>query len=216
MGRSPVSVVIADDQGLFRAGLARLLAEDPGVEVVGLAADGVEAVERCAELGPDVVLMDLKMPRMDGLEATARILQTAPSTKVLVLTTFNHDSEVLAALKAGASGYILKDSPIEAVVGSVVAVKHGEQVLPGAAAPRMAGRNSPGARTELVHDELTPRETEILGLIAEGVTNKQIARRLEISEKTVRNHLSHIYEKLQISDRSQALLYAMRKGMVEV
>jgi DNA-binding NarL/FixJ family response regulator len=220
MSERPVRVLIADDQTLFRVGLARLLDADSRIEVVAEAADGLEAVEQCERLSPDVVLMDLKMPGMDGIEATRCIKALGKGTKVMVLTTFNSDSEVLSALRAGATGYLLKDAQAEALICSVIAVSMGEQVLSGPVATSMAsGRGAAaanGARSSDAHDHLTERELEILRLIAGGVSNKQIARQLVISDKTVRNHLSNIYGKLNIGDRSQAVLYAMRKGMVEV
>jgi DNA-binding NarL/FixJ family response regulator len=209
-------VLIADDQTLFRSGLARLLGEDPRVEVVGQAADGAEAVQSVAALQPDVVLMDLKMPNVDGIEATRRILAQYPGTKVLVLTTFDADSYVLQALRAGASGYVLKDSQPAAIVSSILAVVAGERVMANAVANRVLDMLTGSTSPKEFYDGLTAREVEILKLLATGQANKQIARRLSISEKTVRNHVSHMYEKLQIYDRSQAVLYAVRKGLVEL
>src|SRR5712692_7537959 len=190
-----VRVLIADDQTLFRAGLARLLNEDPRVEVVGQATDGADAAKLAAKQKPDVVLMDLKMPKIDGIEATRQIIEADPGVKVLILTTFETDSQVIQALKAGASGYVLKDSSADAIVSSIVAVMSGEKVMASG---------------------LANRELEMLKLLANGMANKQIAYRLKISEKTVRNHVSNTYEKLGIYDRSQAVLYAVRKGLVEV
>jgi DNA-binding NarL/FixJ family response regulator len=213
---SPVRVLIADDQALFRSGLARLLSADPRVTIVGEAEDGCDAVNRCTAAAPDVVLMDLKMPTMDGVEATRRILDACPGVKVLILSTFDADSHVLAALKAGASGYVLKDSSPEAVVSSILAVNQGERVMAGAVANRVLEMIEGNATPKEFYDGLTAREMEILRLIATGAPNKQIAYRLKISEKTVRNHVSNMYEKLQIYDRSQAVLYAVRKGLVEL
>ena len=211
-----VKVLIADDQTLFRSGLARLLEEDPRVQVVGQAADGAEVVKRAAALKPDVVLMDLKMPGVDGIEATRRIASELPEIKVLVLTTFDADSYVLQALRAGASGYVLKDSQPAAIVSSILAVTSGERVMATAVANRVLDMLTGTTTTKEFYDGLTAREIEILKLLATGQPNKQIARRLGISEKTVRNHVSHMYEKLQIYDRSQAVLYAVRKGLVEL
>jgi DNA-binding NarL/FixJ family response regulator len=211
-----VRVVIADDQALFRSGLARLLNADPRVEVVGEAVDGLKAVEVSASTAPDVVLMDLKMPALGGAEATERILAAQPDVRVLILSTFDTDSYVLAALKAGASGYVLKDSTPEAVVSSILAVHEGERVMAGAVANRVLEMISGNSTPKEFYDGLTARETEILRLIATGALNKQIAFRLGISEKTVRNHVSNMYEKLHIYDRSQAVLYAARKGLVEL
>jgi DNA-binding NarL/FixJ family response regulator len=208
-------VVIADDQTLFRTGLARLLNEDPRVEVVGQAVDGADVVERAPALKPDVILMDLKMPNLDGVEATRRIVAEHPEIKVLILSTFDADSYVLKALRAGASGYVLKDSQPEAIVSSILAVISGERVMANAVANRVLDMLTGATTPKEFYDGLTAREIEILKLLATGQANKQIARRLHISEKTVRNHVSHIYEKLGIYDRSQAVLYAVRKGLVE-
>ena len=210
-----VRVVIADDQTLFRSGLERLLADDPRVEVVGTAPNGEEAIKVVAKVKPDVVLMDLKMPKMDGIQATQRIAQAHPEVKVLMLTTFETDGFVLQALKAGASGYVLKDSKVESIVSSILAVKSGERVMAGSVANLVVGMLTGTTNRKELYDGLTARELEILKLIAEGVANKQIAFRLKISEKTVRNHVSNTYEKLQIQDRAQAALYAVRKGLVE-
>lgn len=209
-------VLIADDQTLFRSGLARLLEEDPRVEVVGQAGDGLEVVKKVGALKPDVVLMDIKMPNLDGVEATRRILAEHPEVKILVLTTFDADSFVLQALRAGASGYVLKNSQPEAIVSSILAVVAGERVMATVVANRVLDMLTGATTPKEFYDGLTAREVEILRLLATGQANKQIARRLTISEKTVRNHISHMYEKLQIYDRSQAVLYAVRKGLVEL
>src|SRR3989454_12445488 len=208
-------VLIADDETLFRTGLARLLDEDPRVEVVGQAVAGADVVKRAAALHPDVILMDLKRPNVDGVEATRRIVAEHPEIRVLILSTFDADSYVLQALRAGASGYVLKDSQPEAIVSSILAVMSGERVMANAVANRVLDLLTGAATPKEFYDGLTAREVEILKLLATGLANKQIARRLAISEKTVRNHVSHMYEKLQIYDRSQAVLYAVRKGLVE-
>jgi DNA-binding NarL/FixJ family response regulator len=209
-------VLIADDQTLFRAGLARLLNEDSRIDVVGQALDGADAVKQAAKLKPDVVLMDLKMPGVDGIEATRQITEADSGIKVLILTTFETDSNVIQALKAGASGYVLKDSSADAIASSVVAVMSGEKVMASAVANRVLEMLTGTTTPKEFYDGLTNREIEILKLLANGMANKQIAYRLKISEKTVRNHVSNTYEKLGIYDRSQAVLYAVRKGLVEV
>lgn len=217
--KAPVAVarvLVVDDQNLFRSGLASLLAEDERVEIVGQAANGVEAVKQAARLKPDVVLMDIKMPDVDGIEATRQIVESVPGTKVLILTTFDTDSQVIQALKAGASGYVLKDSSAGAIVSSIMAVMAGERVMASAVANRVLEMLSGTATPKEFYDGLTTREVEILKLLASGMANKQIAYRLRISEKTVRNHVSNTYEKLGIYDRSQAVLYAVKKGLVEV
>ena len=212
----PIRVLIADDQTLFRSGLARLLDEDPRVTVVGLARDGVEAVKLCRETKPDVVLMDIKMPNLDGIQATEQIVAAFPGIPVLILTTFEADSHVLAVLRAGASGYVLKDSEPEAIISSIITVRSGERVMAGPVAQRVLGMLTGDTTPKDFYDGLTAREIEILKLIAGGSANKQIAYKLSISEKTVRNHISNMYEKLQIFDRSQAVLYAARKGLVQL
>ncbi len=211
-----VKVLIADDQTLFRVGLARLLEEDPRVDIVGQAADGAEAVKLAGSLKPDVVLMDLKMPNLDGIEATRQIVAGCPGVKVLLLTTFEADNHVIQALKAGASGYILKDSKPDSIVSSLLAVMAGERVMASAVANRVLEMLTGTTTPKEFYDGLTGREIEILKLLAGGMANKQIAYKLKISEKTVRNHVSNMYEKLNIYDRSQAVLYAVRKGLVEI
>jgi DNA-binding NarL/FixJ family response regulator len=211
-----VRVLVVDDQTLFRSGLTSLLAEDERVDVVGGAVDGADAVKQVTKVKPDVVLMDIKMPNLDGIEATRQIIELVPGTKVLILTTFETDSQVIQALKAGASGYVLKDSSAAAIVSSIVAVMSGERVMASAVANRVLEMLTGTATPKEFYDGLTNREIEILKLLANGMANKQIAYRLKISEKTVRNHVSNMYEKLGIYDRSQAVLYAVKKGLVEV
>lgn len=215
-GQARIKVLIADDQALFRSGLARLLGEDSTVEIVGQATDGNDAIKQAGLLKPDVILMDLKMPNLDGVEATRRIAATHPGIKVLILTTFEADSYVIQALQAGASGYVLKDTRPEAVISSIQAVFAGERVMASTVANRVLEMLTGTTTRREFYDNMTPREIEILKLMAGGMANKTIAYRLKISEKTVRNHISNFYEKLQIYDRAQAVLYAVRKGLVEV
>jgi DNA-binding NarL/FixJ family response regulator len=211
-----VRLLLVDDQTLFRTGLAGLLSADPRVEIVGEASDGQEAVTLAARLKPDVILMDLKMPGTDGIEATKRILANGIDTKIVILTTFDADIDVIQALRVGASGYVLKDATSAAIVSTVLAVMTGERVMANAVANRVLDMLSGSNTPKEYYDGLTPREIEILRLISGGAANKEIAFRLKISEKTVRNHVSKIYEKLQIYDRAHAVLYAVRKGLVEV
>ena len=200
-----IKVLVADDQTLFRAGLARLLEESPELDVVGEAKDGQQAVEMVRRLRPDVVLMDLKMPGVDGVEATRKITAEHPEVKVLVLTTFDVDSYVLQALRVGASGYVLKESTPEAIVRSILTVMSGERVMATTVANRVLDLVSGNSTNKEFYDGLTMREIEILKMIAAG-----------LSEKTVRNHVTAIYGKLKIYDRAQAVLYAVRKGLIEV
>jgi len=208
------SVLIADDQTLFRSGLAALLDKDPRVTVVGLAANGEEAVRMVDELKPDLVLMDLKMPVMEGVEATRLIRGQHPEIAVIILSSFGGDSHLLQALEAGASGYVLKDTNVATIVNSMLAITGGATVISGAIADRVLGMLSTKPKESF--DGLTPREVEILKLVAVGLANKQIAYRLKVSEKTVRNHISNVYEKLGIQGRSHAVIYAARKGLIEL
>ena len=209
-------ILVVDDQNLFRSGLVRLLEADSRVQVVGQAVDGLDVIKKVASLKPDVILMDVKMPNLDGIEATRRVVAEHPQVKILILTTFETDSYVLQALRAGASGYVLKDAHIDSIVSSILAVISGERVMASAVVNRVIEMLSGNSTPKEFYDGLTGREIEILKLIAIGQANAQIARRLDISDKTVRNHVSNMYEKLHIYDRSQAVLYAVRKGLVEV
>jgi DNA-binding NarL/FixJ family response regulator len=211
---TPVRVLIADDHTLFREGLARLLEEDPRVEVVDQARDGLEAVELAANLRPDVILMDLKMPNLNGAEAARRIIAERPDIKVLVLTCFETEGVVLEAMRAGVSGYMLKDVPPEALVSSILATTAGEYVIASPVAKRLIDSFTAVETQGELFEGLSAREIQIVKLIASGLVNKQIARRLQVSEKTVRNHISNVYQKLGVMDRSQVALYAVRKGLV--
>ncbi len=216
VGTEAVKVVVVDDQTLFRSGLALLLGEDPRIEVVGQAGTGLAAIDLIASLKPDVVLMDVKMPELNGIEATRRILTINPALKVLILTTFDTESSIIQALQAGACGYVLKDSRADAIVSSIMAVMAGERVMASTVAARVLDILTGTSTRNEFYDGLTSREIEILQLLAGGMANKQIAYKLRISEKTVRNHVSNIYEKLHIFDRAQAVLYAVRKGLIEL
>jgi DNA-binding NarL/FixJ family response regulator len=208
------TVMIVDDQTLFRRGLVKLLEPDTRIKIIDDAANGAEALERIAKNPPDIVLIDIKMPVMDGIEATRRIVSTYPRIKVLILTTFENDGYVVQALKAGASGYLLKDSQPEAIVSAMLSILSGERVMTQSVADQFLNLMSGGSQ-KARYDGMTRREVEILRLLGQGLTNKLIAYRLKISEKTVRNHISNFYAKLGVGDRSQALLYAVRKGLVD-
>ncbi|UGS38597.1 response regulator [Capillimicrobium parvum] len=204
-----IRVLIADDHGVIRDGLGRLIGALPDMEVVGLAADGEQAVAQAAAAQPDVVLMDLEMPGVDGIEATRRILVDAPRTAVLVLTSFSDRPRILGALEAGACGYLLKDVDAEQVAEGIRAAARGESPLdPRAARTVLAARSEPDPTAGL-----SAREREVLELLVEGLPNKLIARRLGISEKTVKSHLTAVYRAIDVTDRTQAALWAERNGL---
>jgi DNA-binding NarL/FixJ family response regulator len=203
-----IGVLLADDHGVIRDGLGRLISALDGIELLGVAADGAEAVERCAELAPDVVLMDLDMPVLDGIEATRRIVAAQPDVAVLVLTSFSDRPRIMGALEAGACGYLLKDVDAEEVAEGIRAAARGESPLdPRAARTILDARSAPDPFAGL-----SEREREVLALLVEGLPNKLIARRLEISEKTVKSHLTRIFRVLDVTDRTQAALWAERQG----
>jgi DNA-binding NarL/FixJ family response regulator len=209
-----VRVVVVDDQEVVRAGFAALLGTQPDLTVVGTAADGAAAVDLCRELRPDVVLMDVRMPVLDGIEATARIVPHGP--RVLMLTTFDLDEHVYDALRAGASGFLLKDVTAERLFDAVRVVAAGEALLAPAVTRRLIGefaRLRPRA-TPAALDALTPRETEVLRLIAEGLSNPEIAVRLTVGEETVKTHVSRLLAKLGLRDRTQAVVAAYESGLV--
>ncbi len=203
-----IRIVIADDHAMVRAGLSQLLGSFDDLEVVGTAADGAEAVQVVGELLPDLVLMDLSMPTMDGIEATAAVKKQYPDTHVVVLTTFQEPRQVAAALSAGASGYLVKDVEPEVLVAGIrAAVQGGAPLSPSVAAGLLRGSNQ---MSMVSPSSLTPRELEILQLIVDGHTNQQIARTLGISEKTVKTHCSRLFQRLGVTDRTQAAVWAMR------
>ena len=209
-----VRVLIAEDHPLFREGMRGRLDRVADVAVVGEAASGDEAVEMAHKLEPDVILMDIKMPGLNGIEATREIQQASPQIGVLVLTMFEDDDSVFAAMRAGAKGYLLKDSGGEGVVHAIRAVASGEAVFgPGVAERIMGFFSAPRAAPRRTFPELTEREEEVLSLVAQGKSNREIARQLFVSLKTVRNHVSNILLKLQVADRAQAVIRARDAGM---
>jgi DNA-binding NarL/FixJ family response regulator len=208
----PIRVLIADDQRVVREGLAMLLGLLPGVEVVGAAADGEQAVALALELEPDVVLMDLRMPRLDGIEATARLRGRAQRAKVIALTTYADDRSVVGALRAGARGYLTKDAGAEEIRRALEAVARGEAAIDPAVQRHLvdALAVAPGGAAAELPDGLTPREAEVLSLIAAGLSNAEIAARLVVSEPTVKSHINHLFAKTGVRDRAQAVTYAYR------
>jgi NarL family two-component system response regulator LiaR len=215
-----IRVVIVDDHAVVRQGLRTFLdlqdTSSPPIEVVGEASNGVEAVELALRTQPDIVLLDLVMPEMDGIQATSRIVECSPRSRVVILTSFGEEDKVLPAIRAGAQGYLLKDIAPEELVRAVRAAYSGDVQLHPEIARRLmsraAARDEPGAEraTNRLERELTPRECEVLQLIADGMTNRDIAERLVISEKTVKTHVSNILAKLGVEDRTQAAIYALR------
>jgi len=208
-------VIICDDQALIRDGLQMLLKLEADIEVVGLAQNGAEAVELVERKNPDLVLMDLKMPGMNGVEAARRICQSHPKVKVLVLTTYDDDAWVFDAIRAGASGYLLKDTPREEVVKAIRGTVAGKAFVD----PTVAGKlltqvaNQPSQSSSFIMDKLTEREIDVLRLVARGLNNADIAERFHLSEGTVRNHISAILAKLNVSDRTQAAVIAIQHGI---
>ena len=211
-----IRVLLADDQALVRAGFRMILTAEPGIEVAGQAADGREAVELARQLAPDVVLMDVRMPVMDGIEATCAIVVDATSPRVLVLTTFDLDEVVYDALRAGACGFLLKDAPEERLVTAIRVVSEGGSLFAPSVTRRLIeefARRAPSAPPP-AFGELTARETEVLLLVARGMTNGEIAGELVVSEHTVKTHVARILMKLGLRDRTQAVVLAYESGLV--
>jgi DNA-binding NarL/FixJ family response regulator len=208
----PIRLLIADDHPVVRDGLSGMFAADPGFEVLGEAGDGAEAVRLARALQPDVILMDLRMPEMDGVSAIAELARLGVPARVLVLTTYDTDSHVLSAIEAGATGYLLKDAPRAELLRAVRAAAQGEAVLSPSVATRLMGR----VRAPAVPDAgpLSQRELEVLELVAGGSTNREAAARLFISETTVKTHLLHIYAKLGVGDRAAAVAEAFNQGLM--
>jgi DNA-binding NarL/FixJ family response regulator len=205
-----VRVLIVDDHPVVRDGLRGMLQAQPDLEVIADAANGHEALAAVARHHPDLVLMDLRMPELDGVEATRRIRAEHPDVKVLVLTTYDTDADILPAIEAGATGYLLKDAPRERLFSAVRAAARGETVL----APTVAAKLVHSIQARPDHEQLTPRELDVLRLVADGLTNRAIARRLHISEATVKTHLVHTYAKLGVDDRTAAVMSALEQGLL--
>ena len=203
-----IRVLVADDHPIVRSGIVALLAAAADIEVVGEAANGRLAVDLALALAPELVLMDLQMPELNGDEATALILAALPATRVVVLTTYETDASILTAIEAGASGYLLKAAPQEEILAGIRSVARGEVALAPSIAAMLVGRVKTRAIT------LSPRETEVLGLVAQGMSNPAIAKKLFLGEATVKTHLLHAFEKLDVSDRTRAVTKAMELGLL--
>ncbi len=209
MTSNVIRVLVADDHAVVRAGIVSLLTAEPDIDVVGEAVDGDDAVAKALALKPDLVVMDVRMPRMTGDAATAIIRERAPEVRVLVLTTYESDASILSAIEAGASGYLLKAAPAEELVAGVRSVAAGEVALSPAIAAQLVARvREPAPAT------LTPRETEVLRLVADGLSNRAIGERLFVGESTVKTHLLRAFEKLGVNDRTRAVTLAMQRGLI--
>ena len=214
-----IRVLIVDDHRMIRSGLRGFLEDEPGISVVGEAENGEDALTRLPELTPDVVLMDLMMPGMGGIAAIGALRQSYPALKIMALTSFADDEQVFPALEAGANGYLLKDIDPDELVAAIRAVHAGESPLDPEVAKRLLARFqrpiTPPASTQAAHEPLTEREMDVLRLLTQGKSNKEIARALFIGDRTVKSHLSAIFQKLDVTDRTQAALYAVRHGLVD-
>jgi len=219
-GVEPIRVLVVDDHALFRRGLEMVLAQEDDIEVVGEAGDGAEAVEKAADLLPDVVLMDVRMPRRSGIEACTAIKDVTPSTRIFMLTISDEENDLYDAIKAGATGYLLKEITIDEVATAVRAVAGGQSLISPAMASKLltefATLVKREDRQQVPAPRLTDRELEVLRLVARGHNNKEVAKQLFISENTVKNHVRNILEKLQLHSRMEAVVYAVREKLLEI
>jgi DNA-binding NarL/FixJ family response regulator len=217
----PIRVLVVDDHALFRRGLEIVLAQEPDIEVVGEAGDGAEAVEQAADLLPDVVLMDVRMPRRSGIEACTAIKDVVPSARIIMLTISDEEGDLYDAIKAGATGYLLKEITIDEVATAIRAVAGGQSLISPAMASKLLTEfatliKRDGDRQQVPAPRLTERELEVLRLVARGLNNRDIAKQLFISENTVKNHIRNILEKLQLHSRMEAVVYAVREKLLEI
>ncbi|MEX5708971.1 response regulator transcription factor [Parafrankia sp. FMc6] len=218
---NPIRVLIVDDHALFRRGLEMVLAQEVDIEVVGEAADGAEAVTMAAEMAPDIVLMDVRMPRRGGIDATSAIKEKVPSTKIVMLTISDEEADLFDAIKAGAMGYLLKEISIDEVAADIRAVYNGQSLISPSMASKLLSEfaamiKTKDDRPQLPTPRLTDREMEVLRLVAKGLNNRDIAKQLYISENTVKNHIRNILEKLQLHSRMEAVVYAVREKLLEI
>jgi len=216
-----IRVLLVDDHALFRRGLLLVLESEDGIEVVGEAEDGEEAIRKAEELAPDVVLMDVRMPRVSGIEATRRLAESLPTTRIIVLTVSDEEDDLYEAIKAGATGYLLKEISIEEVADAVRAVMQGQTLIsPSMASKLIQEFNALAKRADekqqVPAPKLTDRELEVLKLVAQGLTNREIADQLYISENTVKNHVRNILEKLHLHSRMEAVVYAVREKLLDL
>ena len=220
----PIRVLIADDHAFFRRGLEAVLGEDAGIELVGQASDGAEAVQLAGEALPDVVLMDIRMPKINGIEAARQMKEVAPSAKIVILTISDEEEDLFEAIRSGASGYLLKDIPLDELADSVRAVHGGQSLINPSMAGKLLSEFATLARRDAEEEpakhapapKLTDREMEVLRLVARGMNNRDIAKELFISENTVKNHVRNILEKLQIHSRMEAVMIAVREKLIEI
>ena len=214
-------VMVVDDHALFRRGLEMVLSQEPDIELVGEASDGQEAIDRAQEVMPDIVLMDVRMPKRSGIEATAQIKEILPHVKILMLTISDEEGDLYDAIKAGASGYLLKEIPIEEVADAIRTVSAGQSRISPSMASKLlnefaAMSKASDERPQMPSPRLTDREMEVLRLVAQGLNNRDIAKQLFISENTVKNHIRNILEKLHLHSRMEAVVYAVREKMIEI
>jgi DNA-binding NarL/FixJ family response regulator len=218
-GREPVRVIVVDDQELFRRGLTMLLSVEPDIEVVGEAGDGITATELAVSTVPDVILLDVRMPKRSGLEACVKIKEQVPSAKIIMLTVSDEEGDLYESVKNGASGYLLKDSSIDEVAQAVRVVAEGQSLISPSMAVKLIDEFKEMSRTDrdqVPTPRLTDRELEVLRLVATGLNNREVAKQLFISENTVKNHVRNILDKLQLHSRMEAVMYAVREKLLDL